>query len=67
MEKKYCPIHHLYYNGNECPMCCSERIANLERRFVKKEEKPIIKENKKKNKEISEASIEALMAKFNRR
>ena len=48
-------------------MCCSERIANLERRFVKKEEKPIIKENKKKNKEISEASIEALVAKFNKR
>ena len=67
MEKKYCPIHHLYQTGNECPMCCSERIASLEKRFVKKEEKPIIKEKKKKDEEVSEASLEALMEKFNRR
>lgn len=66
MEKKYCPIHHLYYSGNECPMCMSERIASLEKRFVKKPQTIEVK-HKPKSKEITQESLNELMAKFNKR
>lgn len=59
MEKKYCTIHHLWYKGNECPMCCSERVAKLEKKFMQKRKKTVA------DKEITQASIEALIAKFN--
>ena len=66
MIKKFCPTHCLYYTGNECPICAQERIESLEKRFVKNTEK--IEVNKlKKNDEITEASLEALVAKFNKR
>ena len=66
MIKKFCPTHCLYYTGAECPMCAQERIASLEKRFVKNTEKIEVKKVKK-NDEITKASLEALVAKFNKR
>lgn len=64
MEKKYCSTHHLFYSVNECPMCMSERIANLEKMFVKK---PQTIEIKPESKEITQESLKELMAKYNKR
>ena len=64
MEKKYCSTHHLFYSVNECPMCMSERIANLEKMFVKK---PQTIKIKPESKEITHESLKELMAKYNKR
>ena len=64
MTKNYCQVHHLYYSGNECPMCMSERIANLEKMFVKK---PQTIEIKPESKEITQESLKELMTKYNKR
>ena len=66
MGKKYCSTHHLFYSVNECPMCMSERIANLEKRFVKKPQTIVVK-HKQESKEITQESLKELMAKFNKR
>ena len=66
MGKKYCSTHHLFYSVNECPMCMSERIANLEKRFVKKPQTIVVK-HKPERKEITQESLKELMAKFNKR
>ena len=64
MEKKYCSTHHLFYSVNVCPMCMSERIANLEKMFVKK---PQTIEIKPESEEITQESLKELMAKYNKR
>lgn len=64
MEKKYCSTHHLFYSVNECPMCMSERIANLEKMFVKKTQTIEIKPE---SKEITKESLKELMTKYNKR
>ena len=66
MEKKYCSTHHLFYSVKECPMCMSERIAILEKRFVKKPQTIVVK-HKPESKEITQESLKELMAKFNKR
>ena len=66
MTKNYCQIHHLYYSGNECPMCMSERIESLEKRFVEKEH-DVETKKKQSNKEATQESLNKLMAKFNNR
>ena len=66
MGKKYCSTHHLFYSVNECPMCMSERSANLEKRFVKKPQTSVVK-HKPESKEITQESLKELMAKFNKR
>lgn len=63
-NKNYCPTHHLYYNGSECPLCREERTAT----YVKKFGKTDASEEKKKFKnerEINEDDITKLMDKFN--
>ena len=65
MGKKYCSTHHLFYSVNECPMCMSERIANREKRFVKKPQTIVVK-HKPESKEITQESLKELMAKFNK-
>ena len=64
MGKKYCSTHHLFYRVNECPMCMSERIANLEKMFVKK---PQTIEIKPESQEITQESLKELMTKYNKR
>ena len=44
----------------------SERIANLEKRFVKKPQTIVVK-HKPESKEITQESLKELMAKFNKR
>ena len=66
MEKKYCSTHHLFYSVNECPMCMSERIANLEKMFIKKPQTVEVK-HEPESKEITQGSLKELMTKYNKR
>ena len=68
MNKKFCATHHLYYNGDECPMCLSERLNYYDHKYNRKtedvkQEKPF----KKKDREINEDDISKLMEKFNKK
>ena len=33
MEKKLCPIHHYFYQSDECPICKKERILKMAMRW----------------------------------
>lgn len=67
-NKNYCSIHHLYYSGNECPMCREERTAIYVKKYGEANVSTVKEEkNKKENKsrEINEEDISKLMEKFN--
>jgi hypothetical protein len=59
-NKKFCQVHHLFYEGIECPMCLKERVARLEKLYAEKE---VINEEKEPTAEM----LEALADKFNTR
>ena len=46
VNKNICPTHHFRYTGTRCPICESERIKGMVKRFVPKEESIIERENK---------------------
>ena len=58
--KNYCQIHHLFYEGNECPLCRKERAERYSQKF-KKEEKPV----KKEKTEVTVSDLNKLVEKFN--
>ena len=33
--KQICPLHHFFFNGNNCPFCEQERIERLSQKFDK--------------------------------
>lgn len=59
---KYCPIHCFNYSGLKCPFCEQERIDRMIKRCGPKEDK-IVEEPK----EITQESLDNLLAKFNNR
>ena len=59
MEKKLCQIHHLFYKGEECPLCRQERIERYSSKY-KEPAKPI-----KEDKGITEEYLQRLKEKFN--
>jgi hypothetical protein len=59
--KTLCPIHHLFYMGNECPLCRQERIECYSQRFCNHVEVKKIE----KDREITENDLSKLMNKFN--
>lgn len=63
MEKKYCEIHHLYYSGDICPFCQSEKYERMSRNYnyQQKREK---KEYRTKPVEITEDVLENLKKHF---
>lgn len=61
MEKKLCSVHHFYYRGVECPLCLSERIGRMERKYVDKSSKP--NEDEKKT-EVTDDMLDMLKTKF---
>lgn len=63
--KTLCPTHHLFYMGNECPLCRQERIERYSQRFCNHMEmKPEVKKVEKDS-EITEDDLSKLMNKFN--
>lgn len=62
--KTFCVVHHFNYSGIKCPFCEEERIKHLVHKFEKKNN--LIKENTKST-EITQADIERLKTKFNKR
>lgn len=63
-RKNFCPIHHLYYTGNNCPLCEKERIDSMVKKYDSKEKQKLVKEEKQ-SREINEADIQRLIEKFN--
>lgn len=64
-DKNFCTIHHLYYNGEECSLCRSERLKyyankyNTKANYIKKEK---VADNS--DREISKEDILKLKNKF---
>lgn len=63
MEKKYCEIHHLYYTGDICPFCQSEKYERMSHKYNHKPKKEK-KEDSTKPVEITEDVIEKLKKHF---
>lgn len=67
MEKKLCPIHRYYYEG-ECPLCKQEKLEKLAKRFV---ENSVYGNYGAKKEDVrvepSKESLMMLMEKFNTR
>lgn len=62
--KKYCPVHCFSYTGAKCPFCEQERIDRMVQKHQKFENVNIkIKEPE----EITQESLDNLLAKFNNR
>ena len=66
MTKKLCPTHHLYYNGERCPLCESERIENYASKFGKYGNGTVDDKQQKAEKErdINEEDLERLINKY---
>lgn len=64
-NKNFCTIHHLYYNGNECSLCRSERLKfydskyNVKANHIKKDKIP-----NNSDREITKDDIFKLKNKF---
>jgi len=68
MDKKFCAIHRLYYQGHECPLCLSERVSYYDRKYNgKTEDVKEKKSSKKVDREINKDDISKLMEKFNKK
>lgn len=55
MEKKLCPIHHYFYQSDECPICEKERIQKMAMRWSNKH-----MDNQEKHSEKDEGKIEIM-------
>lgn len=52
--KQICPLHHFFFNGNNCPFCEQERIERLSQKFDNK----MSQIKKEKTHEITEDDLE---------
>lgn len=57
--KKYCPTHHLYYEGNECPICMQERCLKYSEKMVLNAT-AIPKDVQDKNRNITERTAKVM-------
>lgn len=58
----------MYYNGNECSLCCSERLKFYDSKYNgKTEDIKEEKSSKKGDRDINEDDISKLMEKFNKK
>ena len=66
MTKKLCPTHHLYYTGERCPLCESERIESYASKFGKYGNNTVDDKQQKAEKErdINEEDLERLINKY---
>lgn len=60
MNKKLCPIHHLYFRGVECPLCLSERVKKFEKHSSNNE----MAKKKDEYREVTEDMLDKLKSKF---
>lgn len=63
--RNVCSIHHLGYEGIECPYCRKERIERYAAKFCGHETvKDEVKPKQEKDREITEDDLSRLMEKF---
>ena len=55
MEKNLCPIHHYFYQSDECPICKKERILKMAMRWSSNH-----MDNQEKHSEKDEDKIEIM-------
>ena len=56
MSKKYCEIHHLYYDGDICPFCQKEKYERMSHAYHTTQNK----ENSKKSNERFEITDDVI-------
>ena len=66
MAKNYCSVHHLFYSGNECPLCRSERVNAYTKKYEKKEPSKTLKCDGG-DRGITKEDVNKLLEKFNTR
>lgn len=59
VKKSLCNIHHLYYQGEKCPMCEKEKYVNMSKQYNVKNDVSDEKE------ELNDDYIMKLSQKFN--
>ena len=62
--KNFCNVHRFNYLGTKCPFCEQDRINSLAHRFNKNTDKF---KSVKTEREITEADLNKLRMKFNRK
>lgn len=62
--KKYCPVHCFSYTDAKCPFCEQERIERMVQKHQKFENSHVDVEEQE---EITQESLDNLLAKFNSR
>lgn len=62
--KNFCNVHRFNYSGVKCPFCEQDRINSLANRFNRNAEKP---KTITVEREITEADLNKLRMKFNRK
>lgn len=65
--KTLCPTHHLFYMGNECPLCSQERIERYSEKFCHQIKTKTEVKKTEKDREITENDLSKLINKFNSR
>lgn len=63
-NKNYCPTHHLYYEGDVCPICQSEKYAAMDKKYNQPKVAETLEDEEEVG-EVTEESLMALMDKFN--
>lgn len=63
-KTKYCPVHCFNYTGTKCPFCEQERINRMVQKHQKFENSHVDVEEQE---EITQESLDNLLAKFNNR
>lgn len=68
-QKTLCRVHSFYYEGNECPICRSERTEGLDKKFgrVPTPEELRKWKEEKGDRECTPEDIERLLGKFGKR
>ena len=64
MEKNYCPTHHLFYYGQECPLCRHERTQRYVKTFGYVPPADKAKKKEELDREATAEDFEKLLSKF---
>ena len=64
MEKNFCPTHHLFYYGQECPLCRQERTQRYVKTFGHVPPADKINKKEEPDREATAEDFNKLLSKF---